>query len=75
MKITKKNKGAAIAETGIIPDGDELESSRTPWLWYMTWSHDFALTEKFNDYEALKRLYNHSFAVTLDKLPKLYELV
>ena len=74
MKITKVQKGAALAETGIIPDADELQKNHTPWLWYMTWSFDFALTEKFNDYEALKRLYQHEYAVTLDKLPKLYEI-
>ena len=74
MKITKVNKGAALAETGIVPDAEELQKNHTPWLWYMTWSFDFVLTEKFNDYEALNRLYQHEHAITLDKLPKLYEV-
>lgn len=72
IKITDAKKGTAIAETGIIPDADSLMASETPWLWYMTWSGVFTLTEEFNEFEALKRLYNHEYAVTLDKLPKLY---
>lgn len=71
-KITKEKKGAAIAEIGVIPDGDMLNETHIPWLWYMTWSHDFCLTEKFNTWDALRKLYHHSVAVTLDKLPELY---
>ncbi|MDD2647352.1 MAG: glycosyl hydrolase [Eubacteriales bacterium] len=72
IKITPAAKGAAIGETGVIPDGDALEKSHTPWLWYRTWSWDFVLTEEYNGYDALKKLYEHSCAITLDKLPKLY---
>ena len=72
IKITKRKKGAALAETGIIPDADELMEEAVPWLWYMTWSGSFALTEKFNDFAALKKLYQHEYAITLDKLPRLY---
>ena len=38
----------------------------------MTWSGGFTLTEEFNEYEALSKLYQHEYAITLDKLPKLY---
>ncbi len=72
IKITDAKKGTAVAETGIIPDADMLRDNHTPWLWYMTWSGGFVLSEEFNDYEALNRLYHHDYAVTLDKLPKLY---
>lgn len=71
-KVTSSPKGCAIAETGVIPDGDMLEKSHIPWLWYMTWSGIFALSEEHNSYDALKKLYDHSYSVTLDKLPKLY---
>ena len=74
VKITSAAKGTALAETGIIPDADELIKTNTSWLWYMTWSKDFVMIEKFNEYEALNRLYQHEYAVTLDKLPKLYEV-
>ena len=72
MQITEVKKGAALAETGIIPDADELIKTKTPWLWYMTWSKGFVLTEEFNERAALNRLYQHEYAVTLDKLPKVY---
>lgn len=69
-KVTEADKGAAIAETGVIPDGDALAADHTPWLWYMTWSGGFVLTEEHNSFDALRRLYHHEYAVTLDKLPK-----
>ena len=74
MQITKTHKGAALAETGILPDADELIRTKTPWLWYMTWSNEFVLSEKHNEYHALRKLYLHEYAITLDKLPKLYEV-
>ena len=70
--ITDAEKGAALAENGILPDVETLAATNVPWLWYMTWSGDFVLTEDFNEYEVMKRLYNHEYAITLDKLPRLY---
>ena len=70
--ITDAEKGAALAENGILPDVEKLAATNVPWLWYMTWSGDFVLTEDFNEYEVLKQLYNHEYAITLDKLPRLY---
>ena len=67
--ITDADKGAAIAETGVIPDADELVRLHTPWLWYMTWSGGFALTENHNSFDALRTLYHHEYAITLDQLP------
>lgn len=67
--ITSADKGAAIAETGVIPDGDALAREQAAWLWYMTWSGDFALTEQHNSFDALRELYHHDYAITLDKLP------
>lgn len=67
--ITPADKGAAIAETGVIPDGDALVAEKAPWLWYMTWSGGFALSEEHNSFDALRRLYHHDYAITLDKLP------
>lgn len=68
-QITGADKGAAIAETGVVPDADALQRENVPWLWYMTWSGSFTLTEEQNSFDALRRLYRHPYAVTLDKLP------
>lgn len=69
-RITPTAKGCAIAETGVIPDGDDLARTGTPWLWYMTWSHGFCLSEEHNSCEALRNLYHHPWAITLDQLPE-----
>lgn len=66
--ITKMNKGIALAETGVIPDAQALAQDKTPWLWYMTWSKEFCLTENHNSFDALRKLYNSENAITLDKL-------
>jgi len=71
MEITDVSKPAAIGEIGAIPGIEMLSQSRVPWLWFMTWSGEFALTEKHTTNEELIKAYNHDYAVTLDKLPKL----
>ncbi|MBR2107314.1 MAG: hypothetical protein IJ937_08610, partial [Treponema sp.] len=67
-KITSAEKGTAIAEIGIIPDADSLKSDKIPWLWYMTWSKVFALTQEFNSFDALRKLYNTNYAITSEKI-------
>ena len=74
-KITEQPKIAAIAETGVIPDAEAIVRDNARWVYYMTWSHDFCIGEKYNTYEQLRRLYNSEYAVTLDDLPEgLYSL-
>lgn len=68
--MTKQDKGFAIAETGIIPGPEALIQDKTPWLWYMTWSKGFCLTEEYNSFDALRNLYKSDYAITLDKLPR-----
>ena len=48
---TTKNKVAALAEVGYIPDIDMLEKSHTPWVYYMTWSKEFCIGEQYNRIE------------------------
>ena len=67
LKVTKQDKGAALGETGILPDPEALMEKKVPWLWYMTWSFDFALNEKFNSDTALKKLYESSYAIDLEE--------
>ncbi|MBQ6175535.1 MAG: beta-mannosidase [Clostridia bacterium] len=69
LKSIAPAKGLAIAETGILPDPEALVREKAPWLWYMTWSGGFVLTEDHNGFDALRRLYSHPYAITLDRLP------
>ena len=41
-----------------------LEKSRTPWAYYMTWSKEFCIGEKYNSTENLKRIYGSEYAIT-----------
>ena len=72
IRITNEPKLTIIGETGTLPLVDAVVSEKVGWASYMTWSHEFCLSEKFNTYEVLREIYNSPYAVTLDKLPKLY---
>lgn len=72
LTAVTSNKPFAIGEVGIIPDIDALIEEQADWRWFMVWSGGFVLEEKFNTAEAYKKQYNSKYAITLDKLPKLY---
>jgi mannan endo-1,4-beta-mannosidase len=50
-------KLCAIAECDVIPDIEELKELHFPFIYYMTWSKEFCLTEKYNSNEKLKNFY------------------
>lgn len=67
VEATTKNKVAALAEIGYLPDIVMLEASHTPWAYYMTWSKEFCIGEKYNSVENLKKLYASEYAVKAEK--------
>ena len=67
MEATTKNKVAALAEIGYLPDITMLEESRTPWAYFMTWSKEFCIGEKYNSVENLKKLYGSEYVITAGK--------
>lgn len=70
--ITRQPKIALIGEIGTLPSAEALAQEKAEWVSYMTWCNDFCLTEDFTTNEALREMYEHPWAVTKDKLPKLY---
>lgn len=60
---TTKNKVAALAEVGYIPDIALLEKSHTPWAYYMTWSKEFCIGEQYNKIDNLKSMYESEYAI------------
>ena len=62
---TTKDKVAALAEVGYIPDIAMLEESHIPWAYYMTWSKEFCIGEQYNSKESLKAMYGSDYAVTM----------
>lgn len=72
IQITKENKIAAIAEIGTIVSVPDLSRSNIPWAWYMTWCTEHVMSDNYTDSQELIRAYQHDYAITLEKLPKLY---
>ena len=66
------NKRFAIGEIGVIPDVDAVKEEQADWLWFMMWSGVFVLEDTYNTAEAYKKQYNNGYAITQEKLPKLY---
>lgn len=72
LKNITKNKPYAIGEIGVIPDVEAVEQEQANWLWFMMWSGVFVLEETYNTAEAYRKQFRANYAITLDKLPKLY---
>ncbi|MGN0729166.1 glycosyl hydrolase [Treponema sp.] len=62
---SSKNKVCALAEVGYIPDVSLLEQTHIPWAYYMTWSKEFCIGEKYNSKSSLLKMYESRYAVTL----------
>ncbi|MDY3257240.1 MAG: beta-mannosidase, partial [Ruminococcus callidus] len=60
---TTKNKVAALAEVGYLPDVEMLEQSHTPWAYYMTWSKEFCIGEQYNSTTQLQKMYASDYAL------------
>jgi mannan endo-1,4-beta-mannosidase len=72
IQITPSKKIAAIAEIGTIPSVPQLSQTKIPWVWFMTWCNEIISSEKYTTKKELYQAFNHDYAITLDKLPKLY---
>ena len=65
INATTKNKVAALAEIGYLPDIDMLEKSKIPFAYFMTWSKEFCIGEQYNSKVSMKKMYNSPYAITL----------
>lgn len=72
IKITSTPKLVLIGETGTLPSAKAIAEEGIGWASYMTWSHEFCTSEKFNTNAVLREMYDSPFAVTKEKLPVLY---
>lgn len=72
QRVTAQPKIALIGEIGTLPSVAALAEEKAAWVSYMTWCGDFCTSERFNTNEALQAMYNHPWAITKDRLPKLY---
>lgn len=65
VEATTKNKVAALAEIGYLPDINKLESSHVPFAYYMTWSKEYCIGENYNSKESLVEMYSSDYAIKL----------
>lgn len=66
INATSSSKVAALAEVGYIPNIEMLERSHIPWAYYMTWSKQFCIGERYNSLNNLIKTYNSKYAVTME---------
>lgn len=65
---TSTKKVSALAEVGYIPDIHLLEQSQIPWAYYMTWSKEFCIGEKYNSKQTLKSMYESKYSIVSEIL-------
>lgn len=63
IEATSRNKVAALAEVGYIPDINLTKNNRTPWAYYMAWSKEFCIGEQYNSAESLRAMYDSPYSV------------
>jgi len=57
----------ALSENGALPHPDSLVADGAEWSWFMPWYGDF--TTDVNVPAIWKQTMNHSYVITLDKMP------
>ncbi|MBQ9142926.1 MAG: hypothetical protein IJX63_14230 [Lachnospiraceae bacterium] len=60
-------------ECGTIPTEEELVSTETDWLFFMTWHTSWLTDTNSNSVENLNEIYNSEYFITLDELPDFTE--
>ncbi len=60
-------------ECGTIPTEEELVSTDTDWLLFMTWHTSWLTDTNSNSVENLNEIYNSEYFITLDELPDFTE--
>lgn len=74
VELTKsytETKLIALSENGVVMDPELCYRDNARWLFWGTWSGDFALTTIYTEDDMLKKAYDSEFTLTLDELPNL----
>ena len=72
-----ENKLIALSENGCVMDPDLVWQDNARWVFWGTWSGEFAvngagqLSEQYTDAEMLKKAYSSEHTLTLSELPNL----
>lgn len=65
VNATTKNRVAALAEIGYLPDVDMMSKSKVPFAYFMTWSKEFCIGEQYNSTDSLENVYKCDYVLTL----------
>ena len=68
VSIVGDRKPICFHECGKIHTVEQLKTTNTDWVWFMTWHTEY-ITDH-NDKSDLKKIYNSDYVITLDELPK-----
>lgn len=71
-KVTSQKKIILLAENGSMLDVDAALGEGLCWASFMTWSHEFCLTEQYTDFSVVKKVYSSPNLITKKDLPELY---
>lgn len=72
VDVTAQKKIVLLGECGTMPDAEKAIEDGIGWASFMTWSHEFCLSEQYNDFSFLRRIYSSEKVVTKESLPALY---
>lgn len=64
-------KMITLSECGSIPDVDNLVNDGAAWSWFMPWYGDFTRNATHNSLDLWKKMFAHSYVITLDEMPSL----
>jgi beta-mannanase len=59
----------ALHECGPVPDPDQLQSTKTNWVFFSIWTQPYP--EQYSTAAELQKVYNSSYVVTRDAMPSL----
>ncbi|GHV38471.1 mannan endo-1,4-beta-mannosidase [Clostridia bacterium] len=68
---TTAPKMITLSENGCLFDPDLAKRDGAMWSFWCVWNGEFANTEKFTDFDMLKKVYDSEYVTTLDELPDL----
>ena len=71
-KVTSQKKIILLAENGSMLDVDAALGEELCWASFMTWSHEFCLTEQYTNFSVVKKVYSSPNLITKEDLPELY---
>lgn len=70
--LTAQNKITILAENGTMLDTAASLKERLGWASFMTWSHEFCLSEQYTDFDFVKKVYSSPNVICKEDLPELY---